>query len=661
MPRETSSCWISEFHNQLLRGRHLILTDNIADQFLVNGQYQALPAYLEGYFQNEGYEVVGCYDILDGLHFAASEMQAVFTRVSVPPSAGNGGATAIANAAPGEADRRAPGSSPPAPATRASGSTGPGQARVGGTGTPASCPAPGARMPMRPAPEEVLPRIRQALRQAETPVAMIIDFADKLFSDPERQADTERELVVLLKKCMEEAAFLRNGRLQGRKNVLILVAEQLGAIPAWLYQRNPFIAVLHLPRPRREERACFVSRYFDVFFGGESLSDEQRKRIVEIFADVTDGLTARDLETIRRISVAEQMSIQNVQKLVDYFKIGRMDDPWKELDVIKIREALPRLEARVLGQPHALKAAVDMLACARGGISTTRSSGRGGQPKGVLWFCGPTGVGKTELARALTALVFGDERAFVKLDMSEFRESHTRSRLIGAPPSYVGYDQGGELTGPCQQRPFSLFLFDEIEKAHTSLLDIFLQILDDGRLTDGKGQTAYFSKSCLVFTSNVGGSRWDVRGTAPEDLPTYEEVHEHYETAVRDYLTHEIGRPELLNRLGDNIVVFDILRPEFFPGICNIFLENLAASAREQHGIELDFSDGRVVAMICERMRDPKNFILGGRRIHELIKAHVRPPLNRAIAFQARPVGSRWVVSTDRNDSRILIDGNSVS
>ncbi|MFZ1935251.1 MAG: AAA family ATPase [Thermoguttaceae bacterium] len=516
-------------------------------------------------------------------------------------------------------------------------------------------------MPTLRAPEEVLPRIRQALCQMETPVAMILDFADKLVSDPERQADAERELVVLLKKSMQEAAFLRNGKLQGRKNVLVIVAEQLGSVPAWLYQRNPLVAVLHLPRPSRDERLCFISRYSDNFYGSDSLPAEQRKRIADTFADITDALTAWDLETIRRTSVAEQMSIAQVKKLVDYFKFGRIDDPWKDLDVTKIREALPRLESRVRGQSHAIKAAVNMLACARGGISTSRTNGMGGQPKGVLFLCGPTGVGKTELAKAMTELVFGDEKAFAKFDMSEYMESHTVQRLTGAPPSYVGYDQGGQLTGRCLERPFSLFLFDEIEKAHQSVLDIFLQILDDGRLTDSKGQTAFFSKACLVFTSNIGGSTWNVRGTGPKDLPTYEEVRDHYESAVRKYFMETLRRPELLNRLGDNIVAFDILRPEFFPGICNIFLENLATSAREEYGAELDFSDGRVATMVCERMRDPKDFILGGRRIHELIKTHVKTPLNRLIPFLAQPVRSKLVVSADRDNSQILVDGKPVA
>ena len=270
-------------------------------------------------------------------------------------------------------------------------------------------------------------------------------------------------------------------------------------------------------------------------------------------------------------------------------------------------------------------------------------------------------MGKTELTKALAELIFGDEAALHRFDMGEYGESHTRQRLIGAPPSYVGFDQGGELTGRCQKRPYSLFLFDEIEKAHKSLLDIFLSILDAGRLTDSKGQTAYFSKSCIVFTSNEGGSLWPgLKSTAPEDLPAYEEVRKHYMDATKMYIAEELKRPELLNRLGDNIVVFDILRPQFFPEICNGILEIMVANAREEHDIDLDFSDGQVAAMICDKMRAMENFVLGGRKIRELIKTHVQTPLSRAIPFMARPVRGKVTVSTSCDYTQFLVNGKPV-
>ena len=138
------------------------------------------------------------------------------------------------------------------------------------------------------------------------------------------------------------------------------------------------------------------------------------------------------------------------------------------------------------------------------GLTGAQARASGNRPRGVLFFAGPTGVGKTELAKTLTQLIFGDERAYIRFDMSEFAEEHTGARLLGAPPGYIGYDAGGELTNAVREKPFSVVLFDEIEKAHPRILDKFLQILEDGRLTDGRGETAYFSEAILVFTSNLG-------------------------------------------------------------------------------------------------------------------------------------------------------------
>jgi len=657
--RETSSSWMSTFHNHLMGGRQVVLADGVVDRFLANGQYQSLSGFLDWYLVGQGYEVVGHYDPVDGLRFVAPEMQGIFARIAAP-STDTSGANSAANVPPPQQGSFVPTQSPAGGTMNAPGSAGFGQVRPGMQ--PPLRTAPVCRMPVRDDnTEDVLQRIRQALRQAKTPVAMVIEFADKLVSDPERQPEEERKLTVLLEKIVEEAAFLKRGKLQGRRNVLVMVAKNSGAIPPSVYQNNPLVTVLRLSRPDQNERRSYFTRHLEAFHSGDQIPGEQRKRITDILGDITDGLAAWDLETIRRISVAEQISVQQPKKLVDYFKFGRIDDPWKNLDLDKICEALSTLRKRVLGQSHAVKAVSDMLFRARGGISVERSNGIGGQPKGVLWFCGPTGVGKTELTKALAEMIFGDEAALHRFDMGEYGEPHTRQRLIGAPPSYVGYDQGGELTGRCQSKPAAIFLFDEIEKAHSSLLDIFLGILDAGRLTDSKGQTAYFSKSCIVFTSNEGGSLWsDLKSTASEDLPTYEEVRDHYVTATKRYITERLKRPELLNRLGENIVAFDILRPEFFPEICNGILGIMGANAREEYDLDLDFSDGQVTAMICDKMRAMENFVLGGRKIRELIKTHVQTPLSREIPFMARPAGGRVKVSTSNDFTRFLVNGAPV-
>src|SRR5262249_42628374 len=218
-----------------------------------------------------------------------------------------------------------------------------------------------------------------------------------------------------------------------------------------------------------------------------------------------------------------------------------------------------------------------VLVSARVGVSMSEATARSGRPKGTFFFVGPTGVGKTELAKALTGLIFGDDTAFARFDMSEYAEQHAAEKLAGSPPGYVGYEEGGHLTNRVRERPFSLLLFDEIEKAHARVMDKFLQLLEDGRLTDGKGQTAYFSQSVIIFTSNIGSDRLSLSGTEDGNLPTYEAVRDHYLAAVRDHFTRPptqggLGRPELLNRFGDNVLVFDLLRPEYVDGISRKFL-----------------------------------------------------------------------------------------
>ena len=186
------------------------------------------------------------------------------------------------------------------------------------------------------------------------------------------------------------------------------------------------------------------------------------------------------------------------------------------------------------------------------------------RPKGVFFFAGPTGVGKTELCRALSELIFDNETALIRFDMSTFAQEHAAERLTGAPPGYVGHERGGELTNRVSAQPFSVLLFDEIEKAHPATFDKFLQILEDGRLTDGLGQTTYFSQTLIIFTSNLGatGIYERIRDRGPgQELPSPAEVAEHFEEAVRHHFTTQLNRPELLGRIGNGVLAFDIVGP----------------------------------------------------------------------------------------------------
>jgi len=229
-----------------------------------------------------------------------------------------------------------------------------------------------------------------------------------------------------------------------------------------------------------------------------------------------------------------------------------------EGEVDKLLTMEKRIAGRVVGQEEAIRAVADAVRRARSGLQDPN------RPIGSFIFMGPTGVGKTELARALAEFLFDDEQAMVRVDMSEYMERHSVARLIGAPPGYVGYEEGGHLTEAVRRRPYSVVLFDEIEKAHPEVFNAMLQILDDGRLTDGKGRTVDFKNTIIIMTSNIGSAQ--IRDFAGRD-------EEAMRTAVMDALRHHF-RPEFLNRL-DDVIVFHALDRDQIKNIVDIQIGRL--------------------------------------------------------------------------------------
>ncbi len=269
-----------------------------------------------------------------------------------------------------------------------------------------------------------------------------------------------------------------------------------------------------------------------------------------------------------------------------------------------------RLHERVVGQDRAIEAVSDAIRRARAGIADAN------RPIGSFLFLGPTGVGKTELARALAEQLFDDERAMVRIDMSEYMESHAVSRLIGSPPGYVGYDQGGQLTEAVRRRPYSIILFDEVEKAHPDVWNVLLQVLDDGRLTDGRGRTVNFTNTIIVLTSNLGSDlvlAWD--GVSRQAL----------EADLMGVLKRSF-RPEFLNRL-DDVVVFDRIDPAAMVGIVDAELAKTSARLAENKGITL-----HVDASLREALaRDGYDPAFGARPLKRLIQTRLLNELAKEI------------------------------
>jgi ATP-dependent Clp protease ATP-binding subunit ClpB len=360
-------------------------------------------------------------------------------------------------------------------------------------------------------------------------------------------------------------------------------------------------------RPESAERRMFLSSYLNQFHGAAQV--RHREQTIREMVDLTDGLSNRDMQSLISTSRLDKLAVTQPMKLINRFKVGKSIDLWEELDIVKIRTAARQLPARVVGQPSPIRTVVDVLEVAKSGISTLGGNGKAGAPKAKMIFAGPTGVGKTELAKAVAELVYGDENAFIRIDMSEYGQEHNAARLIGAPAGYVGFDSGGVLTNHVRNKPFSLVLFDEMEKAHPKVFDLFLQILDDGRLTDGHGETVYFGQAAIIFTSNIGSDALDALLVQQEE-PDYAQIKEIFNQAVKDYFARTLGRPELLGRFGD-IVPFDIARAVHVPAVCEKFLDILARRAMEKHEYKLVFDTSSIIAMLTKEMSKRENVKLG--------------------------------------------------
>ncbi|WP_415033663.1 AAA family ATPase [Azonexus sp.] len=494
---------------------------------------------------------------------------------------------------------------------------------------------------------ESLGKLMQAVSSTrEIRCALLIDFASRLARQPDHLNENEQRFFVAAEKLSLTAAPIvprppapeENAPAAPGKplfNPVLWLLNRPQDLPSWLTLDSERVASLTVGRPDYETRQAAARQLAPLFAGHAEASEAAREQFIKSFANGTEGMGLTALADITELANHQQLGLTAIDDAVRCYKVGALDNPWRK-DYLRqrIRDAGSFIEQRVKGQPQAVVKALDILKRSVMNLTGAQARSGGSRPRGVLFFAGPTGVGKTELAKTLTELVFGDERAYIRFDMSEFAEEHTGARLLGAPPGYIGFDAGGELTNAVREKPFSVVLFDEIEKAHPRILDKFLQILEDGRLTDGRGDTAWFSETILIFTSNLGIYVEDEHGRRQQNVrpdDPYEVVEERVRGAIGDYFKYRLARPEILNRIGDNIVVFNFIAAEVGKQILAGMLNNVARRLREEFKLQLALSQAAQEALVKRCLTDLSN---GGRGIGNRLEADFINPLSRALFLE---------------------------
>ena len=432
------------------------------------------------------------------------------------------------------------------------------------------------------------------------------------------QLEIEREA---LKKEKDRASQDRLEKLE--KELADLKARADALRSQWQVERQ---AVDRLRKIREEidhtrveieqaERAYDLNKAAELRYG--KLQDLERRLQAE------EELLAKKQGTSRLLK--EEVDEEDIAEVVSRWT-GVPVSKLMQGEVEKLLQLGEHLHQRVIGQNEAVEAVADAVIRARSGLKDPQ------RPIGSFIFLGPTGVGKTELARALAEFMFDDERSMIRIDMSEYMEKHAVSRLIGAPPGYVGYEEGGQLTEAVRRRPYCVILFDEIEKAHHDVFNVLLQILDDGRLTDGQGRIVDFKNTVIIMTSNIGSERI-LEFSGKTDTAAYEVMKEAVLTEMRHHF-----RPEFLNRI-DEIVVFHSLSEEELKKILGVQLGRLRARLAERH-IDLELTE-RAAMHLAREGYDP---VYGARPLKRAIQKELETPIGRRLLAGEIKDGDKLIV-----------------
>jgi ATP-dependent Clp protease ATP-binding subunit ClpB len=461
-----------------------------------------------------------------------------------------------------------------------------------------------------------LDSVPEAVDTTERKISQLKIEQAALAKETDKQAVSQRESIEKQIRELEEKA----NRMRSRWNLAKSNVNQINTLKKQIEQ-------LRLEMERLERKAEYA-KASEIKFGELPLLEKK----LEELTSPTSGATGHKNEALNTLPGAIEENTVVLKEEVDTEDIATVVSHWTGIPVSKLfsaeRERLLHIEDElrqsVVGQDHALRAVANAIRLSRSGLKDPN------RPMGSFLFLGPTGVGKTETAKTLARNLFDSEKSIIRMDMSEFMEEHTVARLIGAPPGYVGFEEGGQLTEAVRRKPYSVVLFDEIEKAHPKVLNILLQMLDDGRLTDSHGRTVSFQNCVVIMTSNIGALEILQHGAQM----SYEQLKKMLMGELLKYL-----RPELINRI-DEVVVFHALSETVIQSIVRIQLKGLEKKLKSQQ-LSLKYNDG-VIAKLAEAGWDPQ---FGARPLRRALQELVEVPLSLAILENRFSEGQTILIS----------------
>ncbi|MER7705066.1 AAA family ATPase [Kitasatospora sp. NPDC097605] len=662
-PRPATPSWIRELDMALTVYPQVLLTGNVRDQYLLPDDHAAgssetlapysLGGVIESMCAARGY---GAIAFVDQVNDRIALLRLSATPEQIPQ---------VIREFVERDERWRRGGGP-----EGSGGSGSGGSGSGGNGSRGH---EGEREHEDDGEPDMLDRLRDAMvgvvQHPGPPIALVVPYAGRLGSPQAPVAGEAARLFAAAEELGHTARPVQGSTAVTPYNTVFWVVERQEELPREFAVGSRALRVINVPQPPHDQRLAAarhvvggLARYQAVT-GGPSLGEAETAVAAKALADSSHGMGSSEVMAIGRMALDRGLPVQRLDEAARLYRIGVLDNPWATAELReRISAGEEFLNGKVIGQPHAVRRTLEIFMRSAAGLNGAQASSSPSRPRGTLFLSGPTGVGKTELAKGVAEMILGKDARPIRFDMSEFAEEHARDRLIGAPPGFVGHDAGGELTNAVRANPMSVLLFDEIDKANPRLFDLFLQILEDGRLTDGRGATVYFTECVLIFTSNLGvkavvmddpandgtgegggaeaAGSGGTGGTAPRT--TKREFNRHDDPmlvrqGLRDafdaFFNEQIKRPELRNRFGDNFIPMDFMQEKWVPQILDKAIASVAARVQEVHGAALALSDDAWEVLRVEATRRLDH---GGRGVLTAVESALVNPLAKEV-FRTPP------------------------